>query len=108
MRANGTALREVVFVRVEGGWFAAPVTLVISSLIFVAFTIVQSVRQKQKKYMIWKSSSLSTLLSLSDDLHLQVGGLRTLSEIHSTLQPAKASLVQVSEREWRLQGAPTA
>jgi hypothetical protein len=36
MMANGTAWREQTFVRVQWGWIAAPVILVLLSVIFVA------------------------------------------------------------------------
>lgn len=105
MMANGTAWRVQTFVRVQWGWIAAPVTLVLLSLIFVAITIAQSGVQANR-YEIWKSSSLSTLLALSEELHLRVGGLRSSSENESTLKLARAELERNSDGEWRLQGPP--
>ncbi|KAF2677384.1 hypothetical protein K458DRAFT_436675 [Lentithecium fluviatile CBS 122367] len=104
MQANGTAWRERTFVQVRWGWIAAPVTLVLLSIIFVAVTIVQSSGQA-KTYMIWKSSLAPTLLALSEELHRQVGGLRSLSENERALKYAKASLRRNEESEWRLHGS---
>ncbi|KAF2010318.1 hypothetical protein BU24DRAFT_427444 [Aaosphaeria arxii CBS 175.79] len=102
MRANGTAWREQAFVRVQWGWIAGPMTLAILSLLFVAITVVQSSRHRQE---VWKSSSLATLLALSDEIHSHIGGVRSASENESLLKPTKASMVQVSEGAWRLRSA---
>jgi hypothetical protein len=73
------------------------------NLIFVTVTIAQSGIQAHK-YKIWKSSSLSTLLMLREDLHMQDGGLRSLSENEDILRATKASLERKEDGEWRLQG----
>jgi hypothetical protein len=56
--------------------------------------------------MVWKSSSLSAMLALSEELHMRIGSLRSLSENESTLEYTRASLKQNSDGEWRLQGSP--
>jgi hypothetical protein len=58
------------------------------------------------RYMVWKSSSLSAMLALSEELHMRIGSLRSLSENESTLEYTRASLKQNSDGEWRLQGSP--
>ena len=103
--ANGTAWREQNFVRVEWAWMAAPITLALLSLIFVAITIAQSAIPSNK-YKIWKSSSLPPLLVLSDELRLDVGGLQSLSENENALKHARALLGRNSDGEWTLQGPP--
>jgi hypothetical protein len=40
---------------------------------------------------------------LSEDLHMQVGGLRSLSENENILKATKASLEWKEVGEWRLQ-----
>jgi hypothetical protein len=103
MRANGTAWREQAFVQVQWGWIAAPVTLAILGGIFVVATIVQSSRQAGK-YTVWKSSIVPTLLALSNELHGQIGGLRSLSENEDMMKHARASLRRNEERVWGLHG----
>jgi len=103
-RANGTAWREQAFVQVQWGWIAAPVLLALLSIIFVVATIVQSSRQANQ-HMVWKSSTFPTLLALSEELHGQIGGVRSLSENERTLKYAKASLTRDEEREWWLHGS---
>ncbi|KAF7867162.1 hypothetical protein EAF04_005246 [Stromatinia cepivora] len=78
-KAIDTALREQNFVRVQWGWIAAPLALLLLSLLFVLTTIIQT-RTKANQSKICGSSSLSTLLALSDELHRDVGGIRSLSE----------------------------
>ncbi|KAA8568008.1 hypothetical protein EYC84_008433 [Monilinia fructicola] len=101
--ANGTAWRDQTFVRVQWAWITAPMTLVLLSVIFVTITIVQSSMQTNKNgFQIWKSSSLSTLIALSDKLHKDVGGLHSLSETERSLNGKKASLARGSDGKWRL------
>jgi hypothetical protein len=105
MLANGTAWREQTFVRIQWAWFAAPGTLVLLSVIFCVITIVRSGVQANR-YMVWKSSSLSIMLALSEELHRRIGGLRSLSENESALEYTRASLKRNSDGEWSLQDSP--
>ncbi|KAM3076970.1 hypothetical protein ACMFMF_004885 [Clarireedia jacksonii] len=102
--ANGTAWQDQTFVRVQWGYIAAPVTLALLSILFVTITIVQSMVQA-KKYKVWKSSTISTLLALSDETHMQIGGLRSTSENEHAVETLKISLRHDADGEWRLRGA---
>ncbi|PQE29273.1 acid phosphatase protein [Rutstroemia sp. NJR-2017a BBW] len=99
--ANGTAWRDQTFVRVQWGYVTAPVTLALLSILFVTVTIVQSGVQ-EKKYKIWKSSTISTLLALSDEAHLQIGGLRSTSENEKAVENVRVALRHDADAEWRL------
>ncbi|PQE11518.1 hypothetical protein CJF31_00011049 [Rutstroemia sp. NJR-2017a BVV2] len=55
-----------------------------------------------KKYKIWKSSTISTLLALSDEAHMQIGGLRSTSENEKAVEKVRAALRHDADGEWRL------
>lgn len=102
MTSNGTAWREQTFFRVNWIYIAAPVTLALLSLIFVAVTMTES-GIKSNRYKVWKSSSLSTLLALSEESKLSVGGLRSLSEIEGKFETTHALLGKNKDGNWVLQ-----
>jgi hypothetical protein len=103
MLATGTTWRQQVFVRVQWAWFTAPAMLVMLSLLFCSLTIVQSSIQRDK-YTVWKSSSLSTMLALSEKMHGDIGGLRSALENETVIATTRAQLGKNEEGKWRLNG----
>ncbi|KAF1958427.1 hypothetical protein CC80DRAFT_534173 [Byssothecium circinans] len=104
LSAYGTVWEEQTFVKVQLGWIAAPMMLAGFSVLFVVATIIQSSGQARRG-MVWKSSSVPTLLALNPDLHEAVGGPSSLSKTERVLRGAKVSLSQDKQEEWRLNGS---
>ncbi|PVI00783.1 hypothetical protein DM02DRAFT_671773 [Periconia macrospinosa] len=101
---KGTVWEEQTFVKVRWGWIAAPVMLAGFSVLFVVATIIQSSGQARRG-MVWKSSSVPTLLALNSDLHKAVGAPSSLSKTECVLRGAKVSLSQDKQGGWRLHGS---
>lgn len=102
--ADGTVWKEQTIVKVQWGWIVAPMMLAGFSMLLLVATIIQSTGQARRG-MVWKSSSLPTLLALNSDLHKAVGGPRRLSKTERVLKDAKASLSRNKQGGWRLHGS---
>lgn len=85
MAIQGTANQLETYVKVQWGWIAAPIILLVGSVVFFLAAVISSMgRQKPE---IWKSSSLPLLKALSKELHAEgFGGMRTTSAIEDWAQ----------------------
>ena len=99
---QGSANQLETFVEVQWGWIAAPVILLIGSvLFFLAAILSSSGRQKPE---IWKSSSLPLLKALNKELHGEgFSGMRSTSTIEEWAQDVPVRLSRdVDGGGWKL------
>lgn len=63
-RYDGTAMLAQVYIKVRWVWLTFPVALVLLSMLFLMFTIIESSVMHK---MLWKNSALATLYTRLDD-----------------------------------------
>jgi len=84
---QGTAFSPQTFVGTDYTWFIFPITLVSLTLVFLLATISQSQRLGSR---VWKSSTIATLQGLHMDLHKNLGGLSSVSEMDEKAKSVRA------------------
>ena len=93
--------------KVQWGWIAAPIVLLIGSLIFVLATIILSsgFGRRQKPGM-WKSSSLPLLKAFGDGLQKQSStGIMDMGLMEEWAKHSKVRLERRVDKEgWKLLG----
>ena len=99
---QGTASQLETYVKVQWGWIAAPIVLLVGSVVFFLAAVISSLgRQKPE---IWKSSSLPLLKALSKELQVEgFSGMRTISAIEDWAQSVPVRLSRdVDGDGWKL------
>lgn len=89
----GESIIDETYVRVRWAWISLPVIILITSLIFLAATIVKS-SSEQNEIGIWKTSSLATLMhGLNEPVQKSVGPLRRMRDVRSAAKNLRMSIV---------------
>ncbi|KAL8799378.1 MAG: hypothetical protein Q9200_007555 [Gallowayella weberi] len=102
---NGTADGFKIYVEVQWGWIAAPVALLIGTVVFFIATVISSSSlPRRQKVQIWKSSILPLLKALDADLHEEsFNGMRTTSEMDDWARDVPVQLTRdVDGDSWKL------
>lgn len=86
---QGIALAPVAFVETNYLWLLLPIGLVSLTLVFLFATILKSQRLGSR---VWKSSNLAMLQGLHGDLHAELGGLSSITEMEDKARDVKIRL----------------
>ncbi|PSN64329.1 hypothetical protein BS50DRAFT_498919 [Corynespora cassiicola Philippines] len=87
---NGTAWTNENFVQIRWPWVTLPATLLLSTLVFVCATILETRRQNAEVY---KSSALATLLhGITEDVRERYHPAASLSEVEAMSQKLDVKL----------------
>ena len=67
---TGSILVQETYVKVQWGWIAAPISLLVGSVLFVLGVIISSLSgDRRQRLGVWKSSNLPLLKALDGDLY---------------------------------------
>jgi hypothetical protein len=102
---KGQAFRTEAYVRVRWAWFSYPAIVIVSSLLYLLGTILETT---YRDVAIWKSSNMAMIfhgqaLGLDNPDRLAV---KTLSEMSELYKDIKVDLVQTDDDGWKLVQRP--
>ena len=95
----------MVYVQIQWGWIAAPIILLVVSVLFVLAAITQSLHfGSHQKPEVWKSSSLPLLKALSKELHQDgPSGMAALSAMNTWATDVPVRLSRDEDEDgWKL------
>lgn len=98
--AHGITYASQTCVGARWAWLTLPATLLLSAIVFLAITIVQTTMQVW--HVPWKSSSLALVMhSFDDDTRRRLGSVDQLDEMSEAARSMRAQLVP-TDNGWRL------
>jgi len=102
---QGRAFKTETYVKVRWIWFSYPAIVIVSSLLYLLGTIIETT---YRDVAIWKSSNMAMLfhgqaLDLEDPNHVPVTTLSKMSEAYKDIE---VELVQTDDDGWKLVQRP--
>jgi hypothetical protein len=90
LKVTGQSLEQITVYRIEWGWIALPVCVLVGSLVQLILVIFQTRRTRTP---IWKTSSLA-ILSRGSYVSKDLEGVETLTEMEAVARNSAVTLFE--------------